>query len=226
MRIFNFLSKKQISEMNLPIFGKVSFDNSTKSQFMQVLYKDDFNLDNNELQIELKLKTIGKNTERIVSELLHGLNEIHDKCKLAFLDDFNNDDSIEYINSVFNRIFLDNEFKAVINNTTREQRLLSALNIYRIQINELDEGFNVVLKYVYGYELAIEFQANEKMKLLSSTMSAGEAAIYSKQHKDWIDKCDNIEVEETCKRFFGENWFSGHLIASYYIYKMAEKIKN
>ena len=84
MRIFNFLSKKQISEMNLPIFGKVSFDNSTKSQFMQVLYKDDFNLDNNELQIELKLKTIGKNTERIVSELLHGLNEIHDKCKLAF----------------------------------------------------------------------------------------------------------------------------------------------
>jgi len=43
--------------MNLPIFGKVSFDNSTKSQFMQVLYKDDFNLDNNELQIELSQAT-------------------------------------------------------------------------------------------------------------------------------------------------------------------------
>jgi len=226
MKLFNFLfSKKRTDEMNLPIFGKVNFDISLNEEFFQVLCKDDYYLDNNEIQIDLKLKTIDKNTEKIVSDLLLGLNELHDKCKLAFLEDFNDDDSIEYIDGLFKRIFSQDVFNIIVNKNSREQRLLSALNIYNIQINQLDVGFNVALKYIYGHELAIEFQADENIKLISCQMSAGKIGICSKQHSDWIKKWDNIEIEERCTHFFGEGWYNGHSVSAYYINKMAEKIK-
>ncbi len=226
MKLFNFLfSKKLTNEMNLPIFGKVNFDISENADFFSVLYKDDYYIDNNEIQIDLKLKTIDKNTKKIVSDLLLGLNELYDKCKLAFLEDFNNDDSIDYIDGLFKRIFSQDVFNIIVNKTSREQRLLSALHIYNIQINQLDVGFDISLKYTYGYEIAIEFKADENIKLISCQMTAGQIGICPKQHSDWIKKLDNIEVEETCARFFGEHWYSGHSVAAYYINKMAEKIK-
>ena len=226
MKLFNFLfSNKRTEEMNLPIFGKVNFDTSENAELFPVLCKDDYNLDNNVIQIDLKLKTIDKNSEKIVSNLLLGLNELHDKCKFAFLEDFNNDESIEYIDGLFKRIFSQDVFNIIVNKTSREQRLLSALNIYNIQINQLDVGFNIALKYIYGHELAIEFQADKNIKLISCQMSAGEIGICSKQHSDWIKKLDNIEVKERCTRFFGEGWYSNHSLSAYYINKMAEKIK-
>ena len=78
---------------------------------------------------------------------------------------------------------------------------------------------------MYGHELAIEFQADKNIKLISCQMSAGEIGICSKQHSDWIKKLDNIEVKERCTRFFGEGWYSNHSLSAYYINKMAEKIK-
>ena len=226
MKLFNFLfSNKRTEEMNLPIFGKVNFDTSENAELFPVLCKDDYNLDNNVIQIDLKLKTIDKNSEKIVSNLLLGLNELHDKCKFAFLEDFNNDESIEYIDGLFKRIFSQDVFNIIVNKTSREQRLLSALNIYNIEINQLDVGFNIALKYIYGHELAIEFQADKNIKLISCQMSAGEIGICSKQHSDWIKKLDNIEVKERCTRFFGEGWHSNHSLSAYYINKMAEKIK-
>jgi hypothetical protein len=211
--------------MNLPIFGRVNFDTSENAELFPVLCKDDFYLDNNEIQIDLKLKAIDKNTERMVSNLLLGLNELHDKCKFAFLEDFNNDESIDYIDGLFNRIFSQDIFKIMVNKTSREQRLLSAFNIYNIQINQLNVGFNVTLKYIFGHELAIEFEADENMKLISSQMSGGEIGICSKQYSDWINKWDDIEVKERCTRFFGEGWYFGKSVSAYYINKMAEKIK-
>ena len=135
---------------------------------------------------------------------------LHDKCKFAFLEDFYNDESIDYIDGLFKRIFSQDIFNIIVNKTSREQRLLSAFNIYNIQINQLDVGFNVDLKYIFGYELAIEFQADENIKLISSQMSGGKIGICSKQYSDWIKKWDDIEVEERCTRFFGEGWHSGN----------------
>ena len=226
MSIFKFLLKKQESIINLPFFGKVSYNDSNQARYIQDMYYDEYILDDDVVQIELTLTKIDNKTEKIVSDLLNGLVEIHDKCKLAFLQDFNNEDSIGYTDRIFERIFSSDEFNSIINTMSREQRLLSALNIYSIQICQLEEGFDVVFNYIYGHEIAIQFHANETKKLLTSDVKAGRISISSKQHSDWLASFNNLDTIEICSRFFGENWFLEHTVASYYIYRIAKNIKS
>lgn len=110
MSIFKFLLKKQEPIINLPFFGKVSSNYLNQAGYIQDMYYDEYILDDEEVQIELKLTKIDNKTEKVVSDLLNGLEEIHDKCKLAFSQDFNNEDSFGYTDRILERIFSSDEF--------------------------------------------------------------------------------------------------------------------
>ena len=56
MKLFDSIFRRQKHTYNLPVFGEVNFEKSHNSEYRYQLFKDDYKLDNTELQLKLYLK--------------------------------------------------------------------------------------------------------------------------------------------------------------------------
>ena len=223
MNIFDSIFNRQNPKYNLPIFGEINFEKADNSEYKFQLFKEDYKLDNSELHLYLYLKNIDKRSIKTVSKLLEDLKTIHNECKSAFLTDFNDEDTIEYINGIYSRTLTGSEFGLMNQKVTPKQKLLAALMCSTIEIHETNEGFLVNLDYVHGYELHIKYIAGENLKLRSCKVQSG-SPLGRKQFKDFVSKFEEDEVGEVCGRFMTDWW--NYPVQSYYIYTMTKRIKD
>jgi hypothetical protein len=209
-------------KINLPIFGDVDFEELHNSEYKYLLIKEDYKAVNNEQTLKLFLKQIDKKSILKVSELLEGLEIIHQECKRNYIADFTNEDQIDYITRIYSQALTESECNSINQKLTPEQKLLAAFMASGVIIYEKQEGFVVELKYTFGYELQLTYNANENLKLVSCIMEPG-SSIGMKQFRDFVSKFEEHDVSETCSRFLPDWW--NHPVKSYYIYLMIKRLK-
>ena len=222
MNIFDSIFRRQNHKYNLPVFGEINFEKSHNSEYRYQLFKDDYKLDNSELQLKLYLKRIDKKSIIIVSKLLADLETIHNECKSAYINDFNDKDSIEYITGLYSQTMTESEFNSINQKATPKQKLLAAFMCSSVEIHEKNDGLIVNLDYMYGYEIQLKFIAGNNLKLISCEMQPG-SSLGQKQFSDFVSKFEEHAIGEICGRILPDWW--NHPIKSYYIYLMTKRLK-
>lgn len=221
-KIFSFFQENN-SKINLPIIGEVEFEKIDDIHYKYNLIKEDCVMDYSEFQIEIYLNQIGNKAINDISKLLLGLEGIYDSCKNAYLDDFNNEEDAEYIDGIIKQFTSESEFLQIIKTISQKERILAALKIALVKIYEKEDGFTITLDYMYGNEILLTFESNEKLKLINLKVTPN-SLLCKKQFSDFISKFEESDVIEICGRFSNE-WYN-QPIKSYYIYSMSKRLKN
>ena len=222
MNIFDSIFRRQHLKYNLPVFGEINFEKSHNSEYRYELFKDDYTLDHSELQLKLYLKHIDKKSILLVSKLLADLETIHNVCKSAYINDFNDKDSIEYITGLYSQTMTAHEFNSINQKTTPKQKLLAAFMCNSVEIHEKNDGLMVHLDYMFGYEIQLKFIAGNNLKLISCEMQPG-SSLGKKQFADFVSKFEEQAIGAICGRILPDWWH--HPIKSYYLYLMTVRLK-
>jgi len=187
MKLFNLFKSKDLanSDINLPIFGNVKFEESSEPKYKYQSIKEDYNLDNDSLQIELLLKRINKQNIERISKILNELEKYHNKSKAEYLNRFVNGDIDKYINSLFREFLSENEYNLLTNSTDFEKQRLFAFKIILISIQEKFKGFVITFEYVFANHGVLSYKYNENQRLIKREGSNFEKLLREKQLPDF-----------------------------------------
>lgn len=210
------------TNIKLPLLGNVAIDKTNKANYEYESIIEEFLLGDNNFQINIYFKDIDKHAIECISRTLIDLEKIRDITIQAYLVEYNNENSREYIDGIYKKILTENEYSQLVQNSTKEERLLSAFRIANIEFYVKTEDIYIVLHYIFGYELKFIFELNESYRIKELKFEPG-SFLCKKQLFDFTDKWEKSDGWEKCTRFKSDWW--NYPILSYYIYHMGKRIE-
>jgi hypothetical protein len=221
MGIFNIF-KKDKTHIKLPLIGILKLEKTEEAGFLYKSYFDELTLDEDFFLITIYFKKTDAPSIARINEALKNLGRINNIVKQEILLDLNDGTWYEYVDNIFKRILTESEYLKLIQNSTIEERLLAAFRIAKIKLYDEPDGLSIVLHYIFGYEIEFTFKVNGNYEIQETKFEAG-SYLCKKQFSDFNIKFEDPDMNEKCSRFKKDWW--NHPIVSYYIYKIAEKVK-
>ena len=223
MKIFDFLfSKNRKSQSSvLDVNNVIESDNIN---FRHKLLIPEYTVDGNPSNLSFYTNEIDHFNNKSLDKILKGLDELNNNIKVSFLEDFNNEDYLEYISGLYSRLLSEDDFNNLKRNSTDEQILLSAFKHISTSIYYKKDETTIKIIYMYGYEMNLTFEADGNFKLIGVKLEEGSIILSGdEKFSNFLSRFEDDDIAQICSRF-DKSWWN-QPIKSFYLYEMTEKVK-
>lgn len=224
MKILDFLFNKN-RKTQTSVLDVNSYIESDNINFKHKLIIPEYTIDGNPSELSFYTNEIDHFNNNSLDKILKGLDELNHNIKVSFLEDFNNEDDLEYIDGLYSQLLSKDDFKNLKRNSTDEQILLSTFKHISTNYYYKKDETTIEIIYMYGYEMNLTFKADGNFKLISMKLESGSIMLSGdEKFSNFLSRFEDDNIAKICSRF-DKSWWN-QPVKSYYIYEMTEQIKH